>query len=755
MAIKALSQRIPTLRLYQQIILYVIAVIFIPLLVVHGLIYSINQKALKKELVKFTEHTAEIIYTDVSAQLNGQAEQTRLLSGLVKEPLENGIPFEQAALRVFQAAPQTLRLSLYDKTGQLLANVDNRSLNQRALEYEMTSPPQHLITEEHLNNHVDTRDKAEKKSEISRDNIQFHLHYQPKRPSTLNTKKNTAPNNNSNTASEQKSSTDLQQSKTSPYILASTINLTTQKSFRINGTNKQVAYYRFEKTFAYLDTLIERQNWKLNEGFYLIDQSGHMLAGPTRLMQNISSSQNTETPRTLPQLTPLSQINLEQLGQQLAHMSPGRANIVSEFKRPFWQQTIESLEPLVDFLKQPIIWLFGKEPQDGEQNEEDATPIEKVVIKLPMTDWGIIIESPYSVRQKYVKRARNQSLLIIFLQLLVAILVTVFYITNLRRNFRQLIKGIQAVAEGKYSRRIRLIANWLTPFEIMYLTSEFNRMSRRRAEAWNESEALNQQLTTANIKLAQLDNMKSNLIDTVSHELRTPLTSIKGYTSRLIRYDDTLDKDMRLKSLKVIKRQADRLNRLVDDLLVIPELEQQHLHVDLEPVLLHPLLTRSIQSVAEKEREQLPEIQIQYPTDAEPDHVFVLGDEDRLEQVIINLLDNAVKYAEPNTPISVSISKQEESDEPHSQNKQWLIAVQNTCPPDGLPDSTEAAQQLFEKFKRMDESTTRTTRGTGLGLYITKGLVEAMNGTIDVHVNQSCFTIQVSLPSASPAVQKA
>ena len=89
-----------------------------------------------------------------------------------------------------------------------------------------------------------------------------------------------------------------------------------------------------------------------------------------------------------------------------------------------------------------------------------------------------------------------------------------------------------------------------------------------QARQWN-------QIQQANEQLAKLDELKSNLIDTVSHELRTPLTNIKGYTSRLIRNDASLDPEIKLKSLRVIKQQADRLGRMVEDLLVIPDLERQ------------------------------------------------------------------------------------------------------------------------------------------------------------------------------------
>lgn len=727
MAIKALSQRIPTLRLYQQIIIYVIVVIFIPLLIVHGVIYSINQKALKKELVKFTEHTAEIIYTDVTAQLHGQQEQVRILASLIHEPLEKGVPLQQAVQRVFQVSPTYQNIAVYNTAGNLLASVNNTA-PASSPEAGIIPPPQQLPT-----HNIPLKDETHHPTATGQLAIQFYLQ------NDANTPLATRPHRHETTL-PLTPSTETPHPHSADYHLISVVQLNNSSNpasslSSIIRTPEQPSpnaprYIRFQKSFPYLNTLIKRQNKKLNEGFYIIDASGHMLAGPPSLLKAPSLQNQREW---------------KAIAKQLPNMSAGRTNIVSKTKLSFWEQTGDSLQPIIDVLQQPVRWVTG----GNDKLDDDTTaPIEKVVIKLNDLNWAIILESPYSVRQKYVKRARNQTLAIIFLQFIVALGITIFYITNLRRNFRQLIKGIQALAEGKYSRRIRLIVNWLTPFELMYMTGEFNRMSRRRAEAWNESETLNQELRLANDKLAQLDEMKSNLIDTVSHELRTPLTSIKGYTNRLIRYDETLDKEMRLKSLKVIKRQADRLNRLVDDLLVIPELEQNHLSVISEPVELRSLLTRSVQSVAEKERDVLPEIKINGPTDKTTDPLtdwLVLADPDRLEQVMINLLDNAIKYAEENTPILVTVNAPD--------TNHWSLTVANECPVDGIPESTAVAQQLFEKFKRLDESTTRTTRGTGLGLYITKGLIEAMDGSINVTIEDTRFMITITLPAVSPVLK--
>jgi signal transduction histidine kinase len=254
-----------------------------------------------------------------------------------------------------------------------------------------------------------------------------------------------------------------------------------------------------------------------------------------------------------------------------------------------------------------------------------------------------------------------------------------------------------------------------------------------------------QMIQEANKKLAKLDEFKSNLIDTVSHELRTPLTSIKGYTSRLLRYDHTLSGETRTKSLKVIKQQADRLGRLVEDLLVIPDLETANLRVFPDQVFLPELVERSVQFIQEKAQR---DIQVHLPPDVVPP---VMADPDRMEQILLNLLDNAVKYSLPDTTITVQLFNPEAAPlgmiRQHPRQVTLCVANQSETIP------REAINSLFDKFKRLDDSTTRTTRGSGLGLFITKGLVEAMGGQIALDYRNGQFVVSVTLPLYSESTQ--
>jgi K+-sensing histidine kinase KdpD len=215
------------------------------------------------------------------------------------------------------------------------------------------------------------------------------------------------------------------------------------------------------------------------------------------------------------------------------------------------------------------------------------------------------------------------------------------------------------------------------------------------------------------------------MIDTVSHEFRTPLTSIQGYTSRLLRQDIQIDEETKQKSLKVIKRQAERLKRMVEDLLVIPDIEGSKLNVNLEALNVYETIEDAIILVKNNTGKTI----VNNSIEALP---MIYADKDRFEQVIINVIENAVKYADEESEIVIETA---DFDEKHVK-----VTVKNRCnmiPKDKL-------KTLFDKFTRLDDSTTRTTRGTGLGLFIVKGLVEAMNGYIHLHSDTEWgFSVQI------------
>ena len=331
----------------------------------------------------------------------------------------------------------------------------------------------------------------------------------------------------------------------------------------------------------------------------------------------------------------------------------------------------------------------------------------------------IIVNTTEKVTRKAITNNSLKIILSCLFATFTIIFVVALYTYYLYINIRQLFKGIIAISKGNYERQIRLLTTAFTPHEIIFLAFEFNRMATEIHKSYI-------QLKKNNIELKQLNEFRSNLIDTVSHELRTPLTSIQGYTSRLMRQDIKIDEETRQKSLRIIKEQSERLKRLIEDLLTIPDIEGMRLRTKVEQVYIPELLEESRILIKNKDNKEII-------FNIGEDFPLVEADKDRLLQVFVNLLENAAKYATEGSQIVVDAEV---------KDNKAKIFVKNDCeviPPKKL-------NKLFEKFIRLDDNTTRTTRGTGLGLFIVKGLVEAMNGEISLHSDKNCgFCVELTL----------
>jgi signal transduction histidine kinase len=663
----------PKTRLYQQIVVIFVLAVLLPLLGVSFIIYNINQTALRKELTSFTEYTAKGIFGDLTTEMAWHRRQNKQLAGFALRQLSNGFKVDAMAQQLFLLSPEHEAIGLYDTQGRLRHGL----YNQSRLPQRRRLPAQwdtHALS--------GLKDALATTAANAPPPLQFEVLDAPQPSPTV--------------------------SALSPLTRPTDPRFYLRVWVPLAANRLGLSGVLLQSRFGHLAELLQDREKLIHDGLVIVDANGFVMA---------SGGQNPLSPVPMvgadrPRLSPSAL-------KFFRHLQPGVTQIFSTK-----QETVSGLPARGH--------KASKQVAKVQSDDDDGPELEKVFVKMPEIHWGIILESPYHVRQKYVKRARDQSLLLILACLALVAGLAVFYAYGISRNFRQLIKGTKAMAEGNYARRIRLITNWVTPYEIIYLVREFNRVARRTHDSYKA-------LETANRELAQLDELKSNLIDTVSHELRTPLTSIKGYTSRLLRYDQKLEPETRLQSLRVVKQQADRLSRLVDDLLVIPELEQGRLRVFLDRVDPAETLERCVHTIHDKAHR---DITIQ---SALPGESWVLADPDRLEQVVLNLLDNAVKYSPPNSPIVVTL--QPANAPKTAQPPHVAIAVGNPCDP--IPE--DELQTLFEKFKRLDEKLTRTTRGSGLGLFITKSLVEAMGGDIRLHYQDGQFTATVTLPLATQA----
>ncbi len=338
----------------------------------------------------------------------------------------------------------------------------------------------------------------------------------------------------------------------------------------------------------------------------------------------------------------------------------------------------------------------------------------KAFSKIEKLNWFVVVDTTKKITAKTITKARFRIILSLSIAALTILIIVGLYTSYLYLNIRQLFKGITAISKGNYDKKIYLMKSMFTPHEIVFLAKEFNYMASKINVSYKD-------LRKKNKKLQKLNEYRDNLVSATSHEFRTPLTSIIGYSSRLLRQDIQIDNETRIQSLKIIKQQAQRLSNMVEDLLVIPELESLSLKYNIQETDLSETLLRSVEYLSNDETK--------FNLDISQNLNYAWADDYRVEQILINLLDNAKKYSLNNAPIEVKA---------FNDNNIPVIQITNECE----KIDEEFKNKLFEKFIRVDSNLTRTTRGTGLGLYIVKGLCEAMNIKIDL-ASDDKFTISL------------
>lgn len=229
--------------------------------------------------------------------------------------------------------------------------------------------------------------------------------------------------------------------------------------------------------------------------------------------------------------------------------------------------------------------------------------------------------------------------------------------------------------------------------------------------------------------LQELNRLRSELIANVSHELRTPLGLIKVFASTLLRQDVHIDPLTQREFLQDIDQEADKLEEIVDNLLDLSRLESQRLKLNRRPVDLGGLCRQ----VTENFQYQVPE-NLTLLCDLPDLPLMASVDETRIEQVLRNLLNNAVKYSPHGGTVQVQGRK---------DPWQILIWVRD----EGIGVSSEDAERIFERFYRVDNEWTRRLRGAGLGLAVCRGIIEAHGGKIWVESSLgSGSTFYFSLP---------
>lgn len=213
-------------------------------------------------------------------------------------------------------------------------------------------------------------------------------------------------------------------------------------------------------------------------------------------------------------------------------------------------------------------------------------------------------------------------------------------------------------------------------------------------------------------EIRKLENMRKDFVANVSHELKTPLTSIKGFVETL-QSGASLDLETQDRFLNIIEIETDRLTYLIQDLLILSEIENKD-NVEEEKICINENVNQIMNVLEEQAKKK--NIKIEVKIDNEP---YIYGNSGWFKQMLINLIDNAIKYTKENGFVKLDIYKDLEY---------LFINVSDT----GIGIDDEHLDRLFERFYRVDKSRTREVGGTGLGLAIVKHIILSFDGEIDI-----------------------
>jgi two-component system phosphate regulon sensor histidine kinase PhoR len=212
-------------------------------------------------------------------------------------------------------------------------------------------------------------------------------------------------------------------------------------------------------------------------------------------------------------------------------------------------------------------------------------------------------------------------------------------------------------------------------------------------------------------RLKELEKVRQDFVANVSHELRTPLTTIKGYAETLL--EGALKEEVAFQFVQVIKRHSDRLTKIVEDLLTLSKIELKEFQLKMETLPFHELaedVLHYIQGTAERKKIS---VSLEIPIT-----LRITGDRRYLEQILINLIDNAIKYGQEGGKITLSATQKDQ--------REMEVSVRDN----GVGIPREDLPRIFERFYRVDKGRSQELGGTGLGLSIVKHLVQAHGGRV-------------------------
>jgi signal transduction histidine kinase len=279
--------------------------------------------------------------------------------------------------------------------------------------------------------------------------------------------------------------------------------------------------------------------------------------------------------------------------------------------------------------------------------------------------------------------------------------------------------------------------------QILDETSEVLAYSRALERKSQQLQAATTELRRANERLQELDRLKDDFVSTITHELRTPLTSIRAF-SEILSDNPDLDAAERAEYLQIVVQETERLTRLINQVLDLSKLESGGAQWHIEPVDLGEVLTMSAQATAQIFRDRRVALEVDVPEPAP----IVRADRDRLVQVLLNLLSNAVKFCPRETGrVRIGVL---------THGGVVRVDVRDNGP--GV--AGEDREVIFEKFRQGGDTRTNRPAGTGLGLPISRQIVEHLGGRLWVESRSGegatfSFTLPAAVVVAAAAAARA
>lgn len=336
-------------------------------------------------------------------------------------------------------------------------------------------------------------------------------------------------------------------------------------------------------------------------------------------------------------------------------------------------------------------------------------PVLTIGYPVPVGDeviLGLFIHASIPEIQSSADDIRRITLVSLLISSAIAFILVLYISRNLTKEIARINEGVHHIAKGNFDKRLEITRE----DELGELAENFNEMVKEL----NQSEVL-----------------RRNFISNISHDLRSPLTSISGFVEGIL--DGTIEREKQDHYLKKVLQESKRLTKLTNDILDLSKLESGQLRLKITPFDIHALLVNQVDQFERRIQEKDIDLSLTFAQE----RIKTCGDIEAIQRVIYNLIDNAVKFTEPQGKINIRTY--------YRENKVF-VAIRNS----GKTLAPEELRPLFERFHKGDTSRGKDKQGSGLGLSIVKEIIKAHGGDIQAYSNDdigvefvfSLFTIR-------------